>query len=92
MSARKRLNLSLSEKDYNAINALAKRCGFNGACALVCALIEVYCDYAAKYNKEPRTAPAIAEEIKRMFDLLEEWGTLPDNSNLTIKTNINQRK
>ena len=23
---------------------------------------------------------------------LEEWETLPDNSNLTIKTNINQRK
>ena len=87
MSARKRLNLSLSEKDYNAI-----KCGFSGACALVCALIEVYCDYAAKYKKAPRTPPAIAEEIKRMFDLLEEWGTLPDNSNLTIKTNINQRK
>lgn len=92
MSARKRLNLSLSEKDYNAINALAKRCGFNGACALVCALITAYCNYASKYQKRPRTPPAIEEEIKIMFDLLEEWGTLPDNSSLTIKTNINQRK
>ena len=92
MSARKRLNLSLSEKDYNAINALAKKCGFNGACALACALIEAYCDYASKCQKRPRKPPAIAEEIKIMFDILEEWGTLPDNNSLTIKTSINQRK
>lgn len=92
MSARKRLNLSLSEKDYNAVNSLAKKYGFNGGCALVCALIAAYCEYARKYQKRPRTPPTIEAEIKRMFNILEEWGALPDNNNLTIKTSINQRK
>lgn len=92
MSNRKRINLSISESQFLEIEDMAKRGGFKGSCTFLVALIDAFTQYAKNRRETALKPKTIEQEIKRMFDLLEEWETLPDNSNLTIKTNINQRK
>lgn len=92
MSNRKRINLSISESQFLEIEDMAKRGGFKGSCTFLVTLIDAFTQYAKNRRETALKPKTIEQEIKRMFDLLEEWETLPDNSNLTIKTNINQRK
>ncbi|MCQ2410993.1 MAG: hypothetical protein MJ053_05925 [Elusimicrobiaceae bacterium] len=90
MSNRKRLNLSLSETDYNGLNALADKGGFNGSCALVCALIAAYIQYAEKHQKRAKKPLTIEQEIKAMFEYYEGWDTKEDKT--TIANNSISKK
>ena len=73
MSNRKRLNLSLTESELNGLNALAEKGGFNGACALVCALIAAYLQFATKHQGRRKKPLTIEQEIKAMFEYYEGW-------------------
>lgn len=92
MSNRKRINLSLSAPEFDAITELAARSSFNGVCAFVTALIGAFIEYSRKAKKRKITPQTIQEEITEMFNKLAECESLEDTRRLTTKNSINQRK
>ena len=92
MSNRKRLNLSLTETDLNGLNKLAAKGGFNGACALVCALITAYIQFAAKHQKRAKKPLTIEEEIKAMFEYYEGWEAAEDRKTIANNKGLNTQQ
>lgn len=71
MSTRKRINLSVPEATFLELQAIAKRAGAKGVCALLVALTDHFVQYV-KSRKNATTKPqAIGQEINEMFNRLE---------------------
>lgn len=72
---RVRINLSLSEAEYNQVEALTRAGQYKTACAFVRELLLQVIRYAVRNVQEQARAPAPIEEINTMFAELMDWDT-----------------
>lgn len=72
--SRKRINISVSEQQYETLTRVQGAYGLKNVCELTRALLSIYVEYVDKgERRKRRQAPSIDEDIRGMFDDLGDW-------------------
>lgn len=86
---RKRINLSLSPREYARLTKICESYNFDGPCELVTALIHLFIKRVAfaesTRNRERITDPTITEEVMEMFDKLSDYEPTPSNTHARVQ-------
>jgi hypothetical protein len=77
---RKRINISVSEAQYQQLQELQKAYGFKNLCELTRALLNIVTQYSeAAYSRHGSKPVVTGDEIIDMFNDLGEWENTPGN-------------
>lgn len=77
---RRRINISVDERQYEKLTRLKDAYGFKNVCELTRALLNILTDYVdAAGERRRRRPPSVGSEILDMFNELGDWEKTPAN-------------